>query len=125
MTRLRWRIATRLTHLARSESLEQRQAHLSPHPAIYPAYTLVEQNGMVADDGDNSHHVTKAEPSRTMDASEQRAQRRVAQNESLDASRTEMNRQKSIDSLKRFSYLLGQTEPVSYTHLTLPTKRIV
>ena len=65
---------------------------------------------MVADDGDFSHHVTKAEVSRDMDASEQRAQRRVAQNESLDASRTEMNRQKSIDSLKRFSYLLGQTE---------------
>ena len=40
---------------------------------------------------------------------ERRAQR-AAQNESLDASRSEMNRQKTVDSWKRFSYLLGQTE---------------
>ena len=39
-----------------------------------------------------------------------RASQRAEQNERLDASRNEMNRQKTVDSLKRFSYLLGQTE---------------
>ncbi|WFD36168.1 hypothetical protein MCUN1_003044 [Malassezia cuniculi] len=36
--------------------------------------------------------------------------RRAAQNEDLDATRSSLNRQKTVDSLKRFSYLLGQTE---------------
>ena len=36
--------------------------------------------------------------------------KRAAQNEDLNASRAEMNRQKTLDSMKRFSYLLGQTE---------------
>ncbi|WFD31513.1 hypothetical protein MSPP1_002551 [Malassezia sp. CBS 17886] len=39
-----------------------------------------------------------------------RANRRAAQNEDLSAARSEVNRQKTMDSLKRFSYLLGQTE---------------
>lgn len=39
-----------------------------------------------------------------------RAERRAAQNEGLDNSRAQMNKQKTVDSLKRFSYLLGQTE---------------
>ncbi|KAL4401794.1 chromatin remodeling complex Adenosinetriphosphatase [Malassezia pachydermatis] len=41
---------------------------------------------------------------------EERTQRRAAQTQSLNASRSVMNRQKTVDSLKRFSYLLGQTE---------------
>lgn len=41
---------------------------------------------------------------------ERRAQRRMEQNQNLDATRSNMNRQKTVDSLKRFSYLLGQTE---------------
>ncbi|WFC98297.1 hypothetical protein MYAM1_001022 [Malassezia yamatoensis] len=39
-----------------------------------------------------------------------RAERRAAQNIGLDESRAQMNKQKTVDSLKRFSYLLGQTE---------------
>ena len=29
-----------------------------------------------------------------------------------------------VDSMEKYKYMLGQA-PVSYTHLTLPTKRIV
>ena len=43
-------------------------------------------------------------------ARREEAARRAAQNEDLDATRTTLNRQKTVDSLKRFSYLLGQTE---------------
>lgn len=51
-----------------------------------------------------------ADSSAAPSAAEDRTQRRAAQNEVLSASRSEMNRQKTVDSLKRFSYLLGQTE---------------
>ena len=44
------------------------------------------------------------------DVADERAVRRAAQNEDLNSSRVEMNKQKTVDSLKRFSYLLGQTE---------------
>lgn len=43
-------------------------------------------------------------------AADTRAERRAAQNVGLDNSRAQMNKQKTVDSLKRFSYLLGQTE---------------
>ena len=43
-------------------------------------------------------------------AGREEAARRAAQNEDLDATRSSLNRQKTVDSLKRFSYLLGQTE---------------
>lgn len=43
-------------------------------------------------------------------ARREEAARRAAQNEDLDATRSSLNRQKTVDSLKRFSYLLGQTE---------------